>query len=85
MLERLARSCAAPLAIGPEQFRAEFDLMALQRNLKDLGTFGYMATVRGRSDYLEFVPRTVESVRCALLRDRTYHDFYPVLARLILD
>ncbi len=85
MLERLARSCAAPLAIGPEQFREEFALMALQRNLKDLGTFGYMATVRGRQEYLEFVPRTVASVRSTLLRDLTYHDVYPVLAQLILD
>src|SRR6185295_2147599 len=48
MLDRLTRSIAHPLAAGPEEFRRDFDLMTLQRNIKDLGTFGYMATVRGR-------------------------------------
>src|SRR4029077_1615625 len=34
MLERLARSLDIPL----EELRRDFDLMALQRNIKDLGT-----------------------------------------------
>lgn len=83
-LARLATGIAAPLGIGPEEFRRDFDLMALERNIKDLGTFGYMATVRGRRDYLDYVPRTIQSVRRTLLAHRRWHDIFPVLERLAL-
>ena len=33
-------------------FRRRFDLMALQRNLKALGTFGYQTTTRGNPVYI---------------------------------
>src|SRR3989442_1364640 len=39
MLDRLCRA----LGTEPEEFRRDFDLAALQRNLKDLGPFGDMA------------------------------------------
>lgn len=81
MLDYLGRR----LGVGPEEFGADFDLAALQRNLKDLGTFGYMATVRGRLAYLDYVPRTVRSIRRTLLKSRLYHYFFPVLERLVLS
>ena len=83
-LARLATGIAAPLGIGLEEFRRDFDLMALERNIKDLGTFGYMATVRGRRDYLDYVPRTIRSVRRTLLADRRWHDIFPVMERSAL-
>jgi len=79
MLHRLCRRLDLPA----EEFRRDFDLMALQRNLKDLGTFGYMATVRGRPEYLEYVPRTVRFIRRTLLAGRRYHLFMPVLDRYV--
>jgi hypothetical protein len=84
MLARLSRASDAALAIGAEEYRRDFDLMALERNIKDLGTFGYMATARGRRDYLDYVPRTQASVRRTLLADRRWHDVYEVLERLAL-
>ena len=84
MLDRLARSVAHPLAVGPEEFRRDFDLIALQRNIKDLGTFGYMATVRGRRDYLEYVPRTQESIRRTMAAYPRWHDAFEVFSRLAL-
>jgi aminoglycoside/choline kinase family phosphotransferase len=84
MLDRLARSVAHPIAAGPEEFRRDFDLMSLQRNIKDLGTFGYMATVRGRRDYLEFVPRTQESIRRTMTAYPRWHDAFEVVSRLAL-
>jgi len=85
MLDRLVRSIAHPLAVGPEEFRRDFDLMALQRNIKDLGTFGYMATVRGRRDYLDYVPRTQESIRRTMTAFQRWHDPFEVFDRLVLD
>ncbi len=43
-----------------EPFRARLRLVACQRMIKALGTFGYQSVVRGRHGYLEGVPRTLE-------------------------
>jgi aminoglycoside/choline kinase family phosphotransferase len=37
--------------------------MALQRNLKALGTFGYQASVKGNPVYIQYMPRTLNYVR----------------------
>jgi aminoglycoside/choline kinase family phosphotransferase len=44
-------------------FRARFDIMALQRNLKALGTFGYQTTARRNPVYIQYIPRTLRYVR----------------------
>jgi aminoglycoside/choline kinase family phosphotransferase len=84
MLDRLIASTGRRLTVGAEEFRRDFDLMALQRNIKDLGTFGYMATVRGRRDYLDYVPRTQGFVRATLVSDRRWHPAYELLTRFVL-
>ena len=37
--------------------------MALQRNLKALGTFGYQTAVRRNPVYIQYIPRTLTYVR----------------------
>jgi aminoglycoside/choline kinase family phosphotransferase len=37
--------------------------MALQRNLKALGTFGYQTTARRNPVYIQYIPRTLRYVR----------------------
>ena len=76
---------AGRLGEGPEEFRSDFDTMALQRNIKELGTFGYMATVRGLKGYLEFVPRAILSIRRTMRREQRHHYVYPVLERYALS
>jgi aminoglycoside/choline kinase family phosphotransferase len=56
-------------------FRQRFDLMALQRNLKALGTFGYQTIARGNPVYIQYIPRTLRYARTNLER-------YPRFARL---
>lgn len=51
-----------------DQFRRRFDVMALQRNLKALGTFGYQTTARGNPVYIQYMPRTLNYVRENLRR-----------------
>jgi aminoglycoside/choline kinase family phosphotransferase len=49
---------------GPAtEFRSRFDMMALQRNLKALGTFGYQTTARRNPVYIQYIPRTLRYVR----------------------
>ena len=58
-----------------QEFRRRFDLMALQRNLKALGTFGFQTISRGNPVYIQYIPRTLTYVRSNLER-------YPRFARL---
>jgi N-acetylmuramate 1-kinase len=61
-------------------FRARFDVMALQRNLKALGTFGYQTTTRGNPVYIQYMPRTLRHVRDNLRRHRRFARLHEILA-----
>ena len=57
-----------------------FDLMALQRNLKALGTFGYQAVARANPAYARYVPRTLDYVRRGLSTHRRFGNLHDLLA-----
>jgi aminoglycoside/choline kinase family phosphotransferase len=71
----LRRDGADERAEDRQAFRRRFDLMALQRNLKALGTFGFQTTTRGNPVYIQYIPRTLTYVRANLMR-------YPRFGRL---
>src|SRR5438034_10292368 len=62
-------------AFSADEFRRRFDLMALQRNLKALGTFGYQTMTRRNPVYIQYMPRTLRYTRTNLEK-------YPRFARL---
>ena len=64
----------------PEAFRRRFDLMAVQRNLKALGTFGFQASARANPMYIQYVPRTLAYVRRNLYRHPRFARLRDVLA-----
>ena len=64
-------------------FQRRFDLMALQRNLKALGTFGFQATSRGTSAYLAFIPRTLGHVRANLGTHARFGRLHTLLAEYL--
>ncbi len=57
------------------EFRRRFDMMALQRNLKALGTFGYQTATRQNPVYIQYIPRTLRFAATNLAK-------YPRWARL---
>jgi aminoglycoside/choline kinase family phosphotransferase len=61
-------------------FRERFDLMALQRNLKALGTFGYQTLVRRNPVYIQYIPRTLRFARDTLHRYARFAALRDVLA-----
>ena len=74
----LALRCGPGVGAGAqdaEEFRRRFDLMAVQRNLKALGTFGFQTISRGNGVYIQYIPRTLNYVRANLER-------YPRFTRL---
>lgn len=63
-----------------EVFEERFDLMALQRNLKALGTFGYQTTARRNPVYIQYIPRTLRYVRDNLERHPRFGRLRDLLA-----
>lgn len=64
-----------------ETFGRRFELTSIQRNLKALGTFGYMATVRGNRVYIPYIPPTLASARRNLARHPELSGLRRVLGR----
>ena len=62
-------------------FRRRFDVMALQRNLKALGTFGYQTIARRNPVYIQYMPRTLRYVRNNLARLREFEGLRDQLER----
>src|SRR5262249_32533644 len=61
--------------VDASEFRRRFDLMALQRNLKALGTFGYQTITRRNPVYIQYMPRTLRYARTNLHK---YQRFAPL-------
>jgi N-acetylmuramate 1-kinase len=61
-------------------FRRRFDLMALQRNLKALGTFGFQTTTRANPVYIQYIPRTIAYVRNNTERDPRFWRLREILS-----
>ena len=64
-----------------EDLRPHFDLVAAERMIKALGTFGYQASVRGNPRYLEGVPRTLHRLRRTLARQSALEELGDLLER----
>ena len=66
--------------IDGDEFRRRFDLMALQRNLKALGTFGYQTINRRNTVYIQYMPRTLRYARSNLEKHTRFGRLREVLA-----
>jgi aminoglycoside/choline kinase family phosphotransferase len=64
-------------------FRDRFDVMALQRNLKALGTFGYQTGVRQNPVYIQYIPRTLRHVQKNLSKNPRFAELRGLLAPYI--
>ena len=61
------------------EFQRRFDLMAIQRNLKALGTFGYQTITRRNPVYIQYIPRTLRYAQINLEK----HDRFGRLRELL--
>ncbi|MBI2264862.1 MAG: phosphotransferase [Armatimonadetes bacterium] len=62
-------------------FRRVFDLVTLQRKIKDAGRFDYIAIVKGNSKFLRHIPATLEYVTEAFDRLPEYAPLRKTLAK----
>jgi aminoglycoside/choline kinase family phosphotransferase len=78
--EGLAHFLAATSGGNADELRRRFDLMALQRNLKALGTFGFQTVARAKPGYVQYVPRTLRYARANLLKYRRFGRLHGLLS-----
>lgn len=74
MVERFERAVGANVS-------KDYDVAALQRNLKALGTFGYQIETRGNPVYERYVSGTLGLVRTNLERNPRWDSLRRILAR----
>ena len=79
----LKPGAAGASAAEATEFRRRFDLMALQRNFKALGTFGYQTVSRDNAVYIQYIPRTLNYVRGNLVKYARFGKLHDILAPLI--
>jgi N-acetylmuramate 1-kinase len=79
------RGQASASGVDAQRFRDRFDLMALQRNLKALGTFGFQAATRGNPVYIQYMPRTIAYVRSNLERHVRFGRLRGLLADVLAE
>jgi len=62
------------------EFKRRFELMALQRNLKALGTFGFQTAARANPVYIQYIPRTLTYARTNMDRHARFGRLRELLA-----
>jgi len=78
-LDRFAEAGGQRLEAGP--FRATFDLLTIQRKLKDAGRFVFIDRVKKNPGFLPSIPASLRYVREAFSRRPELADLQEVLAR----
>ncbi len=78
-LDRFAEAGGPRLEAGP--FRATFDLLTVQRKLKDAGRFVYIDRVKKNPSFLPSIPASLRYVREAFSRRPELADLQQVLSR----
>jgi len=73
------REALTQTKIDREEFIRVFDMMALQRNFKAIGSFASFLNRRGNPGYLKYIGNTFENVRRTLLKYPDYSDLREVL------
>jgi aminoglycoside/choline kinase family phosphotransferase len=86
--ELVRRYLAATAALGgarlaEQPFREVFDLLTVQRKLKDAGRFVYIDRVKGNPGFLGFVPVALSYVREAFARLPDLAELQQILAQYI--
>jgi aminoglycoside/choline kinase family phosphotransferase len=78
-LDRLAAEGGPTLEYGA--FRATFDLLTVQRKLKDAGRFVFIDRVRKNPDFLRSIPASLRYVREAFARRPDLAELQAILSR----
>lgn len=71
------------ISINRKRFRQVFDYTCIQRNLKAVGSFAYLACERGKPSYIKHIPLTLEYVKQNLSKYPELADFKQLLGKYL--
>ncbi|MBN2340839.1 MAG: phosphotransferase [Deltaproteobacteria bacterium] len=83
--ERLIQRYAQKRALPYAEIRHEFDLITIQRKLKDGGRFVFIDQVKGDPSFLPFVDKSFSRVRSALTRIDGHEELKAILQQVDPD
>ncbi len=69
--------------IPPQPFKAFFDLLTIQRKLKDAARFEYIYRVKGNPSFLPSIPASLRYASLALQRRLDFSDLQDIAARYV--
>lgn len=79
LLEKLVSYYCELRKIDKDGFSRDYDLVTIQRKLKDAGRFVYIDKVKGNPAYLKHIPRSIEHVKKALERQPEYKKLWGLI------
>jgi N-acetylmuramate 1-kinase len=69
--------------LDPQEFRRNFDLQSIQRNLKAAGRFDYIDQVKGNPNFLKHIPHTLDNVRRNMAKYPFLHPLKATLGKYV--
>lgn len=69
--------------MSKDEYRYYFDIMAFQRNIKAVGTFGYQVSSRGKRLYEKYIPQTLSYIKDYVARQDKLKSAAEILAECI--
>ncbi|MFH1830049.1 MAG: phosphotransferase [Pseudomonadota bacterium] len=83
MVDELIEYYATKVGRTDRDIRGEFDLVTVQRKLKDAGRFVYIDRIKGNPNFLPYIPTSLTYVQSALARLPEYENLYKVLCKYV--
>ncbi|HBF12633.1 MAG TPA: hypothetical protein DDW49_04465 [Deltaproteobacteria bacterium] len=74
-----------PYEAMPEKILTHFDLLTIQRKLKDTGRFQYIHTMKKNSSFLIHVPNSIAYVKTALKAQPKYHGLLEMIGKYVSE
>lgn len=68
-----------------DEFIHIFNIMALQRNIKALGTFGFQVSVKGNPRFMDSIPRTANHIARNMENLTEFSEYRNMVTDLIVD
>lgn len=78
-LDELIAYYSKSAGLNEKEVRRDFDLVTIQRKLKDAGRFVYIDKVKGNSSYLKYIPSSLSYVKSALTRNPEHKELQGLL------
>ena len=78
---RLVDYYASKVGRNSSEARKEFDLITIQRKMKDAGRFVYIDKVKGNSSYLKYISTSLQYITSALERISEYESLLNILIK----